>query len=247
MHLDMDVARHIQRSVVVMSLNVNSLSKSSLDYSSWFPTNSSNNSGDTLLADYAAIKNGSLKKLYKAYYSTSDVDPEAEEKKSEAYSTVKGDASKLRKTLDKLQSSSLYDGNSTDKLYSAVSDFVNDYNKAFSSAASESAESTNSMALKLGKTTSTYTKQLESIGISMDEDGKLSIYKDKFKEAVSTSSGLATAKDLFGSSYGYSNTLTNKASVIESIAGNKVTTGNKTYKSDGNGSSVLDSLIDVDA
>ena len=230
-----------------MSLNVNTLSKSSFDYSSWFSTNSSDNSGNTLLADYAAIKNGSLKKLYKAYYSTEGVDSEAEEKKSEAYSTVKGDASKLRKTLDKLQSSSLYDGNSTDKLYSTVKDFVTDYNKAFSSAASEDAEAANSMALKLGKTTSTYTNQLESIGISMDEDGKLSIDEDKFKEAVSTSTGLATAKDLFGSNYGYSNTLTNKASVIESIAANKVKSDKMTYNADGNGSSVLDSLINMNA
>ena len=232
-----------------MSMTVNSIASSAIDYSNLFGTSSTSDSGSTLLADYAMLKNGSMKKLYKAYYS--QVDSEEEESKSTAYSTVKSNASKLDKSLDKLQSSSLYDGNSTDALYKAVSDYVSNYNATLTSAASENASATNNMALKLVSTTSTYTKQLESIGISIDDDGKLSIDEDTFKEAVGTSTGLSTAKDLFGSSYGYSNTINNKNSIIESIASNRVkSTGNSgtLYGSTGtSSSSVLDSLIAMDA
>lgn len=231
-----------------MSLTVSSIANSALDYSTLFPSSSSGTSGDTLLADYAAIKNGSLKKLYKAYYS--GLEEQEAEASSEAYSTVKANASKLSDSIKDLQSESLYDGESTDDLYEAVSDYIKNYNSTLTSSASESTTATNSMALKLASTTSTYSEQFSSIGISINEDGTLSIDEDEFKEAVSESAGLSTAKDLFGSSYGYSNIISTKASIIESIAGNRINSSGSTgttYGSGGSSSSVLDSLIDVDA
>lgn len=237
---------------------------SSNDYSYLFSSaanrKTTNNSADKtgiigMLGDYSSIRNGSYGKLLKAYYakqssekSGSSISDDAKK----AYSAVKNNAADLMDAASALGSESLYkkgeyevtgaDGKKTtseydyDKIYDKLSKFVDSYNSLLSSAASENATATNNIALRMVGTTATNVYQLEDIGVTADSDGKLSIDRDKFNQARIT-----TIKSLFQGSGSYGDVTSSRASMMNSIASNKL--GTETYSSSGKKSSdTLDTL-----
>ena len=85
-------------------------------------------------------------------------------------------------------------------------------------------------------TSATNVYELEDIGVTADSDGKLSIDRDKFNQARIT-----TIKSLFQGSGSYGDVTSSRASMMNSIASNKL--GTSTYSSSGKKSSdTLDTL-----
>ena len=214
------------------------------DYSylfSSFGTGSSSRSGgssnDNILGDYASIKNGSYGKLLKAYYKKQKTEAktaEADENKG-AYSSLKSYSSKLSDAADALTSSSLYnkgsytvtksDGTTEeseynyDKLYEKVSAFADSYNSTVKAGSTFESGQAATRTLSLVSFTSKNSSLLSSVGISVDQDGKLSVNEDKFKSA-----NIGSIKSLFSGSGSYASTVANKADVISSLASKQLNT-----------------------
>ena len=200
------------------------------------------------LGDYASLKNGSAAKLYKAYYAKEDANSK-EAKNSisttekNAYTSIKSAAEGLSEAVDKLSSKSLYekgefkktgkDGSQTDseydfdKIYDAVSDFIKNYNTMVKNGTSEDLSGLNNVTVRMLKNTKTNSGALESIGISVGNDGTLSINRDKFN-----SSEISTIKSLFSGSGSFADSTASRAGIVKNTAVNKLSVS-KVYNAEG--------------
>ncbi|WP_026495200.1 flagellar filament capping protein FliD [Butyrivibrio sp. WCD3002] len=182
----------------------------------------------------------------------------AEKKK---YSSIASNANALEESAEKLTNSgtdSIFektwkattdeDGNkaqvfdyNTDKIVSAVSDFVTKYNSLVSAASDASDSTTSTRASYMEKITNSFKDELSSIGISVSDKGKLSLDKDKMKEA-----GMESVKNILGSRSGYAYQMSSSASSLESAA-SRAASNSSTYSKTGsvtpNYSSIMDSFI----
>lgn len=196
--------------------NVNSNNMNNI-YNSIFGTGTDKSTSSSFsLGDYAMIKNGTYKKLMKAYYATTDEDAEGssateEEKKKESITmtNIKNNAAGLNNSLEDLKSRSLYestgvdeDGNKTydrDKVIKNVKSFVDDYNAYIKSSIDTDNEAILRKSLKMTKITSKNSKLLSEVGITIGENNTLSIDEDKLKEArMTTLSSLFTDSGSYG-------------------------------------------------
>ena len=91
-------------------------------------------------------------------------------------------------------------GYDIDAIYSAVNGFVTNYNSVMAAVDDVSDTTVNNRAESLGNTTIANSKQLAKIGITMKNDGTLSLDKDAFMKA-----DMSAVKNLFqgNGSYGY--------------------------------------------
>ena len=91
-------------------------------------------------------------------------------------------------------------GYDTNAIYNAVNSFVKDYNSVMSAVDNVSDFSVNNRTEAMGNATIANSKQLAKIGITLKNDGTLSLDKDTFMKA-----DMATVKNLFqgNGSYGY--------------------------------------------
>lgn len=91
-------------------------------------------------------------------------------------------------------------GYDIDAIYSAVNSFVTNYNSVMSAVDDVNDTTVNNRAESLGNTTIANSKQLAKIGITMKNDGTLSLDKDAFMKA-----DMSAVKNLFqgNGSYGY--------------------------------------------
>lgn len=221
-----------------MALSINNLISSSSIFgssssssSSIFGTSSSSSSN--ILGDYASIKNGSYKKLLKAYYTEqSDSSSELTETESKQTSLMSSNASDLKAAADAFKSNALFeegeDGYDYDALFEAAEKLVEAYNSVV--------DSTNSISITAADKKMSYASDmlsknaglLEEAGISIEE-GKLTIDEDKFKSA-----DISTIKTLFQGSNSIAAKLSSKASDIYNIA--QTVLGKKTGTYTGRGS-----------
>lgn len=129
----------------------------------------------------------------------------------------------------------------TNKIISAVSSLVKDYNSIISSSSDLSDVTTDTRVSYMSKITNSYKSELSSIGISVNKDGKLSLNKDKMKE-----SGMEAVRNVIGGKSGYAYQISSAASLLESSA-TKAASNSSTYSSLGSlnsdYSSILDSFI----
>lgn len=177
-------------------MNINGLKQ---DYSFLFSgLNNSASSNNLLssinLSDYNSIKSGTYGKLLKAYYKQDDTESKdstsKNDKTNKTESTtakelkeVQTEANGLRDSATALMqrgSKSVFKDEDMEKIYKAVSDFVNDFNTVV-----EKGENSGSKALVRGAEglvdlAGDYEKELEQMGITFDKDNKLSIDKDTF-------------------------------------------------------------------
>ncbi len=91
-------------------------------------------------------------------------------------------------------------GYDTNAIYSAVNNFVKNYNGVLTAADDVSDTTVNNRVTSMSNTTLANSKQLAKIGITMKNDGTLSLDKDTFMKA-----DMSTVKSLFqgNGSYGY--------------------------------------------
>ena len=229
----------------------------SSNISSLFGSLSSNGTSDSLLSDYASLKNGSYKKLMKAYYkemgSSSTSDSESLKKTSSSEQTsadkksiaIKDAVSSLAESADALTNSSLYtkktittkdeNGNEVetldydrDAIYDAVSTFVTNYNKATSTAADNGSDRVLRQTINMQSATTTNAKMLAKIGITIGKDKTLSVDKETLNKA-----DVVTIQSIFGNGGSYGNTISSKASLIYSSASHQAST-KSSYSSNGN-------------
>lgn len=156
------------------------------------------------LGDYASIKNGSYGKLMKAYY-TEGADQKvsaiaknaaekntgsrtaAEEKERKAeLGKVESASDSLKKSADALlkkDKDNIFDDKEKDAVYSAVSNFVKNYNDTLKAAANSSDKNVLSRVNTMTGNTGIFAKQLSGIGITVGEDKTLSLDKEVFEKA----------------------------------------------------------------
>ena len=194
-----------------MSINIQAKTNYSFLFSGLSST-ASNAASSNWLADYASIKNGSYAKLMKAYYgketakkALAKVETTTDALKESAdtlLATGKNDlfAQKDITTKDENGIETTTKGYDTSAIYNAVNSFVKNYNSVMAAVDDVSDTTVNNRTESLGNTTIANSKQLAKIGITMKNDGTLSLDKDTFMKA-----DMNTVKNLFqgNGSYGY--------------------------------------------
>ena len=196
-------------------------------------------------SDYATIRNGSYTKLMKAYYKKAASDDPSSSSVSAATSTSK-DSSKtlaniesaaddLKKASETLRTNgdkSLFtkkqttdkDGKvsyeyDTDKIYKAVSDFVDSYNKMLKEGGDSNTNSILRSTKSMVNLTKANSNMLSMVGITIGTDNKLSI------------DDMNTVKSLFHTTGGFGYQTSVQAGMIESYAKSEAEKANTYNKS----------------
>ncbi len=199
------------------------------DISSFFGNNSSNLFSSFNFGDYAAIRNGSYKKLLKSYYAqqntSSSTSSSNETKKTDTLDTtdttglskMKTEAKGLKDAADAFKDEDLWKKTNgeydTDKIVSAIKTFANEYNDVIEQSGKVNASDVASDTRFMMSLTSTMSNSLSKIGITVGTDGKLSVNEDTLKEA-----NMTKVKALFSDEYSYSGQVSQKAGSIENSA-----------------------------
>ena len=156
--------------------------------------------------------------------------------------TKTGDNSVFAKTWQTTENedgteSKVYDYDSS-KISGAVSNFVSSYNKLVDSAGDVSDVTTSTRASYLSKITSSYKSELSSIGITVKDDGKLSLDKDKLKAA-----GAEAVENVFTQKAGFGYKVSQAATSLETSA-SRAASSSSTYSKAGTMNSDLSSILD---
>lgn len=186
----------------------------------------SSTSQTSLLSDYASIRNGSYTKLLRSYYtgtekkaaSTSKTDDKTDSAKQLV--STRDDAKSLKSAADKLLDSgkdSLFKDKDMDGIYSAVSDFVKNYNNLIDDAKDSSKTSVLNSASNMVSLTKVMSNALSKVGITVGSDNKLSINEDSFKKA-----DFSNVKSLFNGTGSYAYQISSSASAIANTANSSV-------------------------
>lgn len=198
----------------------------------------------SFLSDYASIRNGSYTKLLKSYYNK--IDSESNESTSSTNKTDSADkltnaqllserdvAKNLKSSAAKLLQTgeeSLFnkkevkdeDGNvteeyDTDAIYSAVSDFVKNYNSTVEALGNSNTSSILNAGGRMVSLTSAMAKNLSKVGITVGLNNKLSLDEKKFKEA-----DMNTVNTLFNGTGSYAYNISSSASSIVNSASSQL-------------------------
>ena len=212
-----------------MSINIQAKTNYSFLFSG-LSSAASNAASSNWLSDYASIKNGSYGKLMKAYYAKDSGDSKTAAStitKKDTTDTAKKALAKVETATDALKESAdallatgkkdlfaqkdittkdengvetTTKGYDTGAIYNAVNSFVKNYNSVMAAVDDVSDTTVNNRTESMGNTTIANSKQLAKIGITMKNDGTLSLDKDTFMKA-----DMNTVKNLFqgNGSYGY--------------------------------------------
>ena len=208
---------------------------------------SDNSFGAFDFANYAAIKNGSYGKLVKSYYAGTDKAVESQKastaktsgtsksKASEDIDTtglaqLKNDADKLQSSAEALDKDDLWKKingkEDMTKIAGAVKDFAENYNKVIEQSSKVNSKEVSKDVSYMTSMTDTFSKVLARIGVSVEDNGKLSVDEDKLKKA-----DVATVKSLFDGNGTYGSQIADKAANIRrdadmnsSIYGSNATT-----------------------
>lgn len=228
-------------------LNQNYFGVSSSGVSALFGSLSGSNGSSvsgmsSLLSDYASIRSGSYGKLLRTYYkqSASD-DTTASENTTNATDklantqliTERDVAKNLRNSAAKLLQTgedSLFnkkevkaeDGKvsneyDTDAIYSAVSDFVKNYNSTVETLGKSNTSSVLNSGTRMVSLTGAMAKNLSKVGITVGLNNQLTLDEKKFKEA-----DMSTVKTLFNGTGSYAYNISSSASSIANSATSQI-------------------------
>lgn len=185
------------------------------------------------LADYASLKNGSYGKLMKSYYAMEEGEDTKETNSKNDTDDTDATLKSIKSATADLQKSAaaLY----TDKglfekdaegeydmeaIYEKVSAFIEDYNATIESVGSAETESLAKAGANIVNATVNNVDMLASMGISVSgSDYTLSIDKEDFME-----SNIADIKSMFSGVGSYAYQIGAKASRLQNMVADKVTT-----------------------
>lgn len=199
-----------------MNINLGGLKQ---DYSYLFSgMNGTKNNGNLFssinLSDYNSIKTGSYGKLLKAYYKKEDTDTsndtatkkpsvgKVEESSAKELKEVQIEANALRDSAGALMqkgSKSVFRNEDMDKVYSAVSDFVNDFNAVVEKGVKSDSKAIIRGAEGLVTLAKDYEEELNQMGITVDKNSKLTLDKNTFMNA-----DISKVKNLFNGQNSFS-------------------------------------------
>lgn len=200
-------------------------------------------SGSTILSDYAAIKNGSYKKLAKKYYTSDSAKTESEAKaETKKLGLVQTGADSLSSSLSALGKGSLYamkkistkdetTGETKEKedydwkaITSAVKSFIDNYNDTIGDAADSNLTGVLRNAMHMTSSVKANSKLLSEVGITIGKENKLELDEDKLKNA-----NISTLKSLFTGTNSFADRLAQKSEAISKAVSNSA----KSYTSSG--------------
>ena len=175
------------------------------------------------------------KNLYKSYFAmqksnAADSAKEAASKlentkktsSSTAYSAAGNDKLKtysadLKNAAANLESAFKEDSKTgevdNEKAYSAAQSFVDSYNQLYSSTRGSGNSTVSGKSEFISKMTSAYTNKLAKVGISVGNDGKLSVDKDTF-----SNSSAEEREEIFGKKNSYASFMSEQATAINAYA-----------------------------
>lgn len=198
----------------------------------------------SLLSDYNSIRSGAYGKLLKTYYGgneklnstesasasknsskTSDSstqlastrDAAKNLKESAAKLTATGKDSLFNKKDIKQEDGTTKEDYDTDAIYSAVSDFVKNYNTAMEAAGNSGMTSISNKASGMASLTGAMSKSLARVGITVGIDNKLSVDEETFKVA-----DMSRVKSLFNGSSSYASQISSYASNAANASSSKL-------------------------
>lgn len=190
--------------------------------------------------DYATIRNGSYLKLMKAYYSLDASDEVKDVLSDKTTSISKDDAktlAKIESAADDMKASadallekgpkSVFEAEDTEKIYEAVSKFVDDYNSLLKKASDSETSNISGAAKRMERMVQSNKKMLHTIGITVDEDSNLKIDKEAFQKA-----DMDVVKGMFHERGGFGYQISAQASMIHYYAENEASKSN-TYTNRG--------------
>ncbi|MCF0131447.1 MAG: flagellar filament capping protein FliD [Pseudobutyrivibrio sp.] len=241
-----------------MSLTINSNNFNTISSLLGSMTTGNRNSStgiESMLSDYYSIKSGSYGKLINSYVKeygadalkdkTNKVDATEDTKE---LNVIRNDSKDLTDSISKLMNTgkdSIWnkveieaeDGTKTleydtDKIYNAVSDFVNKYNDLIDSGQKANNTSILTQLAGMVTTTSASSKTLASVGITVDANNHLSVDEKFFKDTAN----MTSVEGLFNGNVSYINRINTKAQMVNSLSSTVLSniTGTKGYTNGGN-------------
>lgn len=205
--------------------------------SSFFKNSNSGVMGSFDFSEYAAVKNGSYRKLVKAHYKNQNDAISTKKDKTDKtdksdvvkkYSAVndrdKTGLTKMKKEADSLKSaaSALNDTDlfketngsvDMDKITSAVKSFAKAYNSAIDQTGEVSSDSVSTQASFMKNLSKTMSNALSKVGVTVGTDGKMTVDEDTLKKA-----DVKDMKNLFTGKHSYAAQVADHASAISSAA-----------------------------
>ncbi|MCR5236024.1 MAG: hypothetical protein K6E34_02335 [Lachnospiraceae bacterium] len=192
------------------------------DISSMFGGISNAGNSSYTLSDYASIKNGSYKKLMKAYYAQEKEESEALGGDSHAkLLSVKSTADSLKEAADALQSDKLWQKKEIvnvdeetgkerktfdydwDAITKAVRSFVDAYNNTIERAGTSDTKDVLMVGSWMAKMTSKNANVLARAGIEIGSDNKMTLNEEKLKNNAGTAQFIFKGYNSFADKISY--------------------------------------------
>ena len=192
------------------------------DISSMFGGISNTGNSSYSLSDYASIKNGSYKKLVKAYYAQEKEESEASGGESHAkLLSVKSTADSLKEAADALQSDKLWQKKEIvnvdeetgkesktldydwDAITKAVRSFVDAYNNTIERAGTSDTKDVLMVGSWMTKMTSKNANVLAKAGIEIGTDNKMTLNEEKLKSNAGTAQFILKGYNSFADKISY--------------------------------------------
>ncbi|MDO5154901.1 MAG: flagellar filament capping protein FliD [Eubacteriales bacterium] len=215
--------------------------------SSFFNNFKSDGMSSFNFSEYASIKNGTYRKLVKANYGKQKnmLSTSTDKKNNKLDATDKTGITKLKTETEELktavkafekddlwkQKNGSYD---TEKITKAVKSFVNAYNDVVDQSSKVKAKDVSLQTGFMTNLSKTMKNSLSKVGITVEEDGKMSVDEDALKKA-----DMKDVKAVFAGKYSYATQVADKAGAISSAA----LRSSSTYGSNGSLSSALSGMF----
>ena len=180
-------------------------------------------SGGSILAEYAALRDGSFYKLTKAYYSKLEKDNGVSKSMDTAkeLNNMKSAADELVAKADVLLekgSKSLFktEPENKDALYHAVKEFAEAYNSTIEAGKDANHTAILTAASSMTKSVQANKSLLGSVGVSVDKENKITVDEEAFKQAKWT-----TIQSLFHGNGSFAYAMKGNASYLSISAKNE--------------------------
>ena len=223
-----------------MSINIHQKNDVSYLFSS-LGSGAAGVAGSNWLSDYTSIKNGSYGRLMKAYFraNTSDKTKDTQttaktnvnSTEAQKYTSVQKAADSLKSSAEALMDKKLFaekdikskdengvetvtKGYDTDAIYTAVNNFVKDYNSVVKATGDLTDKTLGHRMTYLNQLTMNKSKALSEMGVSIQTDGTLKLDKDTFMKA-----DMSKVKSLFSNDGAYGYRISAQSSLIKNAAG----------------------------